>query len=323
MRPGLFFKEGRRRKLSPLRSRIVSVFVVLFAAVELHGVPLEFIDSFILCSLFVSFAIALTFICYTPIRTEPGQSENVLVPDILLACISLVAGVYMVLNGAELVTRWAGVDPPTSVGWLVTTAFVLPTLEATRRMVGPVLFGIILMFIVYNFVGEYLPGYFGHRGSTIEVFLDRTVYTYDGTFSTPVGVVCTYVFMFVLFEQVFNTTGGDSFFLRLVASIAGRMRGGPAKICVIVSALYGTLSGSPVPDVVTTGSITIPLMKRPGYGEMSSGAAAASACSGAFILPPIMGTMASLMVDAAGIPYIGIAIAATFPAIIYYFGLMM
>lgn len=112
MRLGLFFKEGRRRKLSPLWSRIVGVLVVLFAAVELYGAPFGFIDSFILRSLFVSFAITLTFICYTPIRTEPGQSENVPVPDILLACISLAAGAYMVLNGAELVTRWTGCRSP-------------------------------------------------------------------------------------------------------------------------------------------------------------------------------------------------------------------
>lgn len=323
MRLGLFFKEGRRRKLSPLWSRIVGVLVVLFAAVELYGAPFGFIDSFILRSLFVSFAITLTFICYTPIRTEPGQSENVPVPDILLACISLAAGAYMVLNGAELVTRWTGVDPLTPADWAVTATFVLLTLEVTRRTVGPVLLGIILVFIVYNFVGEYLPGYFGHRGSTMEVFLDRMVYTYDGIFGTPVGVACTYVFMFVLFGQVFNAAGGGNFFFRLAASIAGRMRGGPAKICVIASALYGTLSGSPVSDVVTTGSITIPLMKRLGYGETFSGAVAASACSGASILPPIMGTAAFLMVDVAGIPYIEIAIAATLPAIIYYFGLMM
>ncbi|MDU4377574.1 MAG: TRAP transporter large permease subunit, partial [Bilophila wadsworthia] len=279
MRLGLFFKEGRRRKLSPLWSRIVGVLVVLFAAVELYGAPFGFIDSFILRSLFVSFAITLTFICYTPIRTEPGQSENVPVPDILLACISLAAGAYMVLNGAELVTRWTGVDPLTPADWAVTATFVLLTLEVTRRTVGPVLLGIILVFIVYNFVGEYLPGYFGHRGSTMEVFLDRMVYTYDGIFGTPVGVACTYVFMFVLFGQVFNAAGGGNFFFRLAASIAGRMRGGPAKICVIASALYGTLSGSPVSDVVTTGSITIPLMKRLGYGETFSGAVAASACS--------------------------------------------
>ena len=321
MRLGLFFKEGRRRKLSPLWSRIVGVLVVLFAAVELYGAPFGFIDSFILRSLFVSFAITLTFICYTPIRTEPGQSENVPVPDILLACISLAAGAYMVLNGAELVTRWTGVDPLTPADWAVTATFVLLTLEVTRRTVGPVLLGIILVFIVYNFVGEYLPGYFGHRGSTMEVFLDRMVYTYDGIFGTPVGVACTYVFMFVLFGQVFNAAGGGNFFFRLAASIAGRMRGGPAKICVIASALYGTLSGSPVSDVVTTGSITIPLMKRVGYRPEFSGAVEAVASSGGLIMPPVMGSIAFVMAEYTGISYLSICKAALLPAVLYYLSL--
>ena len=321
MRLGLFFKEGRRRKLSPLWSRIVGVLVVLFAAVELYGAPFGFIDSFILRSLFVSFAITLTFICYTPVRTEPGQSENVPVPDILLACISLAAGAYMVLNGAELVTRWTGVDPLTPADWVVTATFVLLTLEVTRRTVGPVLLGIILVFIVYNFVGEYLPGYFGHRGSTMEVFLDRMVYTYDGIFGTPVGVACTYVFMFVLFGQVFNAAGGGNFFFRLAASIAGRMRGGPAKICVIASALYGTLSGSPVSDVVTTGSITIPLMKRVGYRPEFSGAVEAVASSGGLIMPPVMGSIAFVMAEYTGISYLSICKAALLPAVLYYLSL--
>lgn len=323
MKLGLLFKEGRRRKLSPRWDGLVGVLVVAFAAVEIYGAPFGFIDSFVLRSLFVSFALALTFLCYTPVHSEPGQSEGVPVPDALLACLSLALGAFMIVNGGELINRWTGVDPLTPADWAVTAAFVLLTLEVTRRTVGPVLLGIILLFIVYNFVGEYLPGYFGHRGSTLETFLDRMVYTYDGIFGTPVGVACTYVFMFVLFGQVFNAAGGGNFFFRLAASIAGRMRGGPAKISVIASALYGTLSGSPVSDVVTTGSITIPLMKRLGYGENFSGAVAAAACSGASILPPIMGTAAFLMVDVAGIPYIDIAIAGILPAIIYYFGLMM
>ena len=155
MRLGLFFKEGRRRKLSPLWSRIVGVLVVLFAAVELYGAPFGFIDSFILRSLFVSFAITLTFICYTPIRTEPGQSENVPVPDILLACISLAAGAYMVLNGAELVTRWTGVDPLTPADWAVTATFVLLTLEDDTRqalLVTPLWF--IALGLGWLFIGK-------------------------------------------------------------------------------------------------------------------------------------------------------------------------
>lgn len=316
--------EGRRRALSPLWVKITGVLVVLFAAVELYGAPFGLLDSFILRGAFVTFSIALTFLCYTPFAKEAAEpgSEGVPLPDILLACLSLAVGGYFALYGPEIINRWTGVDPLLPIDWVVSISLVLLTLEVTRRTVGPVLLGIILIFIAYNFVGEYMPGYFGHRGSTLEVFLDRMAYTYDGILGTPVGVACTYVFMFVLFGQVFNAAGGGNFFFRLAASIAGKMRGGPAKICVIASALYGTLSGSPVSDVVTTGSITIPLMKRLGYSPNYAGAVAASACSGASIMPPIMGTAAFLMVDVAGIPYVNIAIAAIIPSIIYYFGLM-
>lgn len=322
MKAGLLFKEGRLRKLSPLWDRIVGALIVVFTAVELYGAPFGFIDFFVLRALFVSFALALTFLCYTPIRHNAQANETVPAGDVILACISLAIGIYMLLHGEELITRWTGVDPLAPADWAVTASFVLLTLEVSRRTVGPILLVIILLFVAYNFAGEYLPGYFGHRGITLETFLDRMVYTYDGILGTPVGVASTYVFMFILFGQTFNAAGGGQFFFRLAASIAGQMRGGPAKIGVIASALYGTLSGSPVSDVVTTGSITIPLMKRLGYSANFSGAVEAAASSGASILPPVMGAAAFLMVDVAGIPYIEIAVAAAIPALIYYFGLM-
>jgi TRAP transporter 4TM/12TM fusion protein len=323
MQLGLIFKEGRRRNLSPMWTKITGALILLFAAIELYGAPFGFIDSYILRGLFVSFAVSLTFLCFTPIKTERQESEGVPVIDILLSLASLAIGAYLALNGGDIINRWTGVDPLLPMDWVVTSALILLILEVTRRTVGPVLLGIILVFIAYNFVGKYLPGYWGHRGCSLEIFLDRMAFTYDGIFSTPVGVACTYVFMFVLFGQVFNAAGGGKFFFSLAASIAGRMRGGPAKISVIASALYGTVSGSPVSDVVTTGSITIPLMKRLGYSPEFAGAVAASACSGASILPPIMGTAAFLMVDVAGIAYIDIAIAAAIPAIIYYVALMI
>ena len=133
------------------------------------------------------------------------------------------------LNGKDIVDRWTGVDPLLPMDRAVTAALVLLVLEVTRRTVGPVLLGIILVFVAYSFAGPYLPGYFGHRGASLEVFLDRMAYTYDGILGTPVGVACTYVFMFVLFGQVFNAAGGGNFFFRLAASIAGRMRAVPPK----------------------------------------------------------------------------------------------
>ncbi len=317
--------EGRRRKLNPLWTKITGVLFLLFAAVEIYGAPFGFIDSFVLRGLFVAFALALTFLCYTPVFTPAPKnaSEGVPLPDVLLSCLSLFLGLWFAMNGKDIVNRWTGVDPLLPLDWVATVSMVLLVLEVTRRTVGPVLLGIIFVFIAYNFAGPWLPGYFGHRGTSLEVFFDRMAYTYDGILGTPVGVACTYVFMFVLFGQVFNAAGGGDFFFRLAAAIAGRMRGGPAKISVIASALYGTLSGSPVSDVVTTGSITIPLMKRLGYGANFSGAVSASACAGASLMPPIMGTAAFLMVDVAGIPYLEIALAAVIPSILFYFGVLV
>ena len=327
MRLGLFFKEGRRRKLSPLWSRIVGVLVVLFAAVELYGAPFGFIDSFILRSLFVSFAITLTFICYTPIRTEPGQSENVPVPDILLACISLAAGAYMVLNGAELVTRWTGVDPLTPADWAVTATFVLLTLEVTRRTVGPVLLGIILVFIVYNFVGpNTCPAISGTAAPSLEVFLDRMAYTYDGILGTP---------------------GRRGLYLRLhVRAVrAGLQRGGRRQLLLPPRRVHRRTharrtgqdhASSPAPCTARCPAASgvrrrhhrqhhhpadeAPRLRRDvlrGRGGIGLFRRFAS-CR------PIMGTAAFLMVDVAGIPYHrDRSSPPPFRPFIYYFGLMM
>lgn len=316
-----YIKEGRRRKLSPFWNKVVSVLVLAFAALEIYGAPFGYLDSYLLRGMFVGFALSLTFICYT--WTGRSADDKVPIIDMVLSGIGLAVGLYVLVNGNEIITRWTGVDPLTTADIVVTLAFVVLVLEVTRRTVGPVLLAIILVFVAYNFIGEYLPGYFGHRGMSLTGFLDRMVYTFDGIFGTPIGVTCTYVYMFILFGQVFNEIGGGNFFFRLAASIAGQMRGGPAKIAVMASAMYGSLSGSPTSDVVTTGSITIPLMKRLGYSEVFAGAVEAAACSGASILPPIMGTAAFLMVDVAGIPYLEIAVAAIIPALIYYFGIML
>ena len=311
--------EGRRRKLSPFWGTVVGVITMLFAAFEIYGAPFGRFDPFVLRGTFVGFVLCLTFICFTATKNRKGDS----VPwyDLVLSVVGLGFGVYLFFNGADIIVRWTGVDPLSTSDWVVTAGIILMILEVTRRTVGPVLLCIITFFVAYNFLGKYMPGYFGHRGMELEVFLDKMVYTFDGIMGTPIGVTCTYVFMFVMFGNTFNMSGGGDFFFRLAAAIAGRMRGGPAKICVIASALYGTISGSPTSDVVTTGSITIPLMKRLGYGGVYAGAVSSAACAGASVLPPIMGTAAFLMVDVAGIPYLNIAMAAAIPGLIYYFGL--
>jgi TRAP transporter 4TM/12TM fusion protein len=318
---GPLFLSGRRRKLSPFFSGVVTCLVLGLAALEIYGAPFGTIDFYILRAMFVGFILALSFICYT--YSSDAKSDKVAIPDIVMAVLGFSVGVYIVFNGDAIINRWTGVDPLSPADIFFTAVLILLVLEVTRRTVGPVLVLIIVIFVAYNFAGKYLPGAFGHRGMTVIGFLDRMVFTFDGIFGKPIGVTCTYVYMFVLFGQVFNMAGGGDFFFRLASAIAGRMIGGPAKIAVIASGLYGSMSGSPTSDVVTTGSITIPLMKRLGYSPVFAGAVEAAASSGASILPPIMGTAAFLMVDIAGIPYVEIAMAAAIPALIYYFGIML
>ncbi|RJR33022.1 MAG: TRAP transporter fused permease subunit [Desulfobacteraceae bacterium] len=318
---GSILKGGKRRKLPRSWSLAVSVLVLALGAFEVYAAPFGKLDTYILRAMFLGFIFALSFICFT--FSPKSREDKVPLADIILGILGLSSGLFILLNGDKILSRWTGVDPMGFWDIFFTASIVVLVLEVTRRTVGAVLILVILAFVAYNFVGQYLPGSFGHRGMTLIGFLDRMVYTFDGIFSAPIGVACTYVYMFVLFGQVFNRAGGGDFFFRLASAIAGRMRGGPAKIAVIASAMYGTMSGSPVSDVVTTGSITIPLMKRLGYSPVFAGAVEASASSGASILPPIMGTAAFLMVDIAGISYTTIAVAAVIPAVIYYFGIML
>jgi TRAP transporter 4TM/12TM fusion protein len=321
LRIGAFLKAGRRRQLSPVWKRVATAMTCALAALEFYGAPFGFVDFYLLRGMFVGFALALTFLCFS--YSSSSKADTVPFVDMILAALGFSTGVYIFVNGERIITRWTGVDPMGVGDLFITATVVILVIEVTRRTVGPLLVVIIMAFVAYSFLGEFLPGMFGHRGMTLTGFLENMVYTFDGIYSAPIGVTCTYVFMFIFFGQVFNMAGGGNFFFRLASSIAGKMIGGPAKIAVIASALYGTMSGSPTSDVVTTGSITIPLMKRLGYSPVFAGAVEASASTGASLLPPIMGTAAFLMVDIAGIPYAKIAAAATIPALVYYFGIMM
>ena len=174
------------------------------------------------------------------------------------------------------------------------------------------------MFVLYNLFGHHLDGVLQHGEIDYIHFLEITVFTTDGIFGLPVRVAATYAFMFVMFGTVLHACGGGDFFFNFAAAISGRSPGGPAKVAVISSGMYGMLSGSPTSDVVTTGSITIPVMKRLGYRGAHAGAIEVAASTGGSFVPPVLGTAAFLMVDFAGLEYLQIAVAAIIPATLYY-----
>lgn len=315
------WSEGKPRNLPPRWKSAVALLALALAAFQIWGAPFGFLEGLIHRSVFLGFILALTFLCYS--FSSKRESNKVSPPDLVFAVLGFAAGIYILINGERFVTRWVGVDPMTMPDIFFALTMVVLVLEVTRRTVGPVLTLIILVFVAYCFLGQFIPGELGHRGMNLLGFLDRMVYTLDGIPGTPLGVAATYVYMFILFGVVLNASGAGVFFFRLATSIAGHLAGGPAKIAVISSAFYGTMSGSPTANVVTTGSFTIPLMKRVGYAPAFAGAVEAASSTGGSLLPPIMGTAAFLMVDVAGIPYGKIIMAAAIPALLYYFGLML
>jgi len=200
---------------------------------------------------------------------------------------------------------------------------ILLVLEATRRAIGPELPIVVIVFLLYAYFGPYMPGYFAHRGYSLERIIEHLYMQTEGIFGIPLGVSSSFVFLFILFGAVLNKTGMGKFFIDLSMALAGHTTGGPAKVAVIASGFVGSISGSSVANVVTTGSFTIPLMKSIGYKKDFAGAVEAAASTGGQIMPPVMGAAAFVMSEFLQIPYIKIAAAAAIPAIIYYAAVMI
>ena len=197
---------------------------------------------------------------------------------------------------------------------IIVTVLVL---EAGRRTLGNVLPIIAIIAILYGYFGNRIPGLFGHKGYKINRIV-LSVFSDRGVYGTPVGTSASNVYLFLLFAAYLNVSGADRIFQDIAIALAGRKRGGPAKMAVIASAFFGTISGSCVANVVSTGAFTIPLMKRNGYRSRFAGAVESVASTGGQIMPPIMGAAAFVMADMTGIPYATICLAALLPALMYY-----
>jgi TRAP transporter 4TM/12TM fusion protein len=193
-------------------------------------------------------------------------------------------------------------------------------IEAARRVSGLPIITIAVFFLFYCYLGPHMPRVFAHRGFDIERIISHMYLTTEGIIGIPTGVSASFVFMFILFGAFIEKTGVGQFFIDIANAIAGRAMAGPAKVAVVTSALQGTISGSSVANVVTTGSFTIPMMKKLGYKPEFAGATEAAASTGGQIMPPVMGAAAFLMAEFIGTSYTNIIISAALPAILYFTG---
>ncbi|HUF74735.1 MAG TPA: TRAP transporter fused permease subunit [Longimicrobiales bacterium] len=234
--------------------------------------------------------------------------------DGALMAAALTTALYLTVNLDAIVGR-AGT--PSGVDVVVGVVATLTLLEASRRALGWPIALIGLVSIVYAYVGPYLPGVLRHGGYGTGRIVGQLYLGQEGIYGIPLGVAATFVFIFILFGALLEVTGAGQFFMDLAYALTGRQAGGPAKAAVVASAALGSVSGSAIANVVTSGAFTIPLMKRVGYRPEEAGGIEAAASTGGQVLPPIMGAGAFLMAEYTGLPYLEIVRAALVPALLY------
>lgn len=299
---------------------VVCMLVSLFAVIIHVGNYTTFtMPSILFYAWHLLIGLVLIFL-YKPLggskELSPGMRTLCRVVDWVLIALTAVVSFYVIFNFETYTTTMQN-NMMTKELYVFGIIITLLVLEAGRRMLGNVLPIIAIVAIIYALMGDKIPGLFGHRGYSMQrvvlsIFSDRGVY------GTPIGTSATNVYLFLLFAAFLSVSGADIIFQNIAIAAAGRKRGGPAKMAVIASAFFGTISGSCVANVVSTGAFTIPLMKRNGYPKKFAGAVEAVASTGGQIMPPIMGAAAFVLSDVAGVPYAEVCIAAILPALMYY-----
>ncbi|MET0027562.1 MAG: TRAP transporter fused permease subunit [Candidatus Thiodiazotropha sp.] len=267
-------------------------------------------------SIHLAFAVFLAFLSF-PFRRQITQRIPLI--DQFLALGAAFCAAYLYLFYASLADR-AGAPTDWDIGVAVVGVVLL--LEATRRALGWPLTLIALTFLVYTFAGPWLPDLLAHKGASLSRVASHQWLTTEGVFGVAVGVSAGFVFLFVLFGSLLEQAGGGNYFIRVAYALVGHRRGGPAKAAVLASGLTGMVSGSSIANVVTTGTFTIPLMKRLGFPAEKAGAVEVAASTNGQIMPPVMGAAAFLMVEYLNISYLEVLKHAFLPAVLSYIALL-
>ncbi|MBA1276416.1 MULTISPECIES: TRAP transporter permease [Pseudomonadaceae] len=268
-------------------------------------------------SIHLAFALLLAFLAYPAFKRSPR--DRVPLIDIALGLVAAASAAYLFIFYQQLAQRPGNL----TTADLVTACIGIPLLlEATRRALGPPLAIIALIFIIYSLAGPYMPGLLAHRGVSFTAMANHQWITTEGVFGIALGVSTSFVFLFVLFGALLERAGAGHYFIQLAFSLLGHMRGGPAKAAVVASGMTGLISGSSIANVVTTGTFTIPMMKKVGFSKEKAGAVEVASSVNGQIMPPVMGAAAFLMVEYVGIPYVEIIKHAFLPAAISYIALL-
>ena len=305
-----------------LEGRAKFVVGVLFLALAVYVgwyAMLGTAEGHLLASIMFMALLPLVFLTTSLNKLIPRRTPV----DYLLAALAFAVGLYFVVNSAFYKDVIFGLTEITLLEQAAGLAAVALSFEASRRCVGLGLTTIVPALLLYCAFGDLLPPPLHHKPIDHEYFLMMQTITENGIFGLPIQVAGTYVLLFVLFGGMYQRAGGGQLFFDVAAAIAGKTVGGPAKACVVSSGFYGSVSGSPVADVVTTGPITIPLMCRTGISPVRAGAIESAASCGGAMLPPVMGAVAFLMVEFTSIEYHNIVLAGLLSAVLYYYGVFV
>lgn len=308
----------RQRRTTMLAIAVVGIALSLF---QLYGAGIEPLGLFYQRTIHLSFIMVLAFLMFPVGGGRRGLLGWAIDAPLLVAAI--LSGGYIAWNLDAIFNRagfWSQMDI-----WMGILA-TLTVLEASRRAIGVGMTLIGVAAILYGlagsrgalpWLGDWLPGILEHRGNSVDRLIGQLYLGQEGIFGLPLGVAATYIFVFVLFGAFLEVTGAGKFFIDLAYAATGRKAGGPAKAAVLASAGMGSISGSAIANVVTTGAFTIPLMKKLGYRPAQAGGIEAAASTGGQITPPLMGAGAFLISEYTRIPYIDIVLISIFPAVLY------
>ena len=311
--------EARFRALTGWQGQLVALLAVAMSCFHFYTSGFGLLLAQMQGAVHLAFTLALVFLLY-PATSKQSKTSGIPFYDFILAALGVASALYLVFFFNDLVTR-AGL--PTTTDLVMGFILIATLLEATRRISNPVLPCLAIIALLYCYFGRYMPQMLAHRGFSVARIVNHMYLGTEGIFGTPLEVSSTFVFMFILFGAVLEKTGLGKFIIDLSMALAGWSTGGPAKVAIVSSGLMGTVSGSSVANVCTTGMFTIPLMKSVGYEPHFAGAVEAVASTGGQIMPTVMGAGAFIMAQFLGVPYIQVAVAAIVPALLYYFAVMV
>lgn len=317
-------ESGRTEQHTGILSRVITGLAALFSLFYLYHARTGTTEPYLVRAIYLAgtyiLVIALMPAIKKPAAGRPGWQRALLVIwDLLMLALTVLTFGYFITQFDALVERAGAITAMDR--WMGLIAVVV-SLEVARRAMGWSLPLIAVVFLLYSAFGNHLPGLFNHRGYSFNRIIMTQYTSYDGIFGVVTSIFATYVFLFVIFGTFLERSGASRFFIDLSYAVAGRTRGGPAKVAVLVSGLMGSISGSAVANVLTTGAFTIPLMKRTGYKAEQAGAIEAAASTGGQLMPPIMGAGAFLISEFTGIPYWEVVKVSFVPAVLYYFSVL-